>query len=491
MVEHVSSMGRVRVADSGEESAPAAVPPPDMSRVPRGERAARALVEAIAAGDDRLEGHALEIKGDLDLRSAKDKTKLAKFVLGAANRMPDKAASAFEGHAVMVIGVKDGRVVGVAPVENLDIENAITPYVGADGPTWDLMRVRVPGSPNDALLLLVDPPLWGQPPFPCLRDGVDLVDGEIYVRTNGKTSKAKSGDIKNLSRRTASAAAPAVAFEVCLDGEVVPVEVDDRITLDAYIASERSRLLDALPSSKPPTERKRTAMSSLDFAMGASAAQSAMTATLNVMTTPEPRTEDQYRTQIDTWEQQTRTAWPEGVDRLIGLRLPLVAPRVENLEEVFLHDVELVVHLEGKVRGVSAELDEYEPTCPSLGLPPTPRTWGPKPLDLRLQVPAYSLGFGGPAVPASPPSVSWSNTGSVTITFEVGDLRPRETYTCVDSDLILVVNGAQDVPIHGTWKITARDHHRIYVGELTVALAQPLDLTPELDAILRRRQQHE
>ncbi|MBO0609893.1 toll/interleukin-1 receptor domain-containing protein [Myceligenerans salitolerans] len=63
--------------DGSVEMASAGVPPLDTSQVPRGERVTRVLVDAIAAGDDRLERHYLEIKGTIDLTGARDRAKLA------------------------------------------------------------------------------------------------------------------------------------------------------------------------------------------------------------------------------------------------------------------------------------------------------------------------------------------------------------------------------------------------------------------------------
>jgi hypothetical protein len=66
----------------------------DLTRVPRGELAARVLVAALAQTDDRAERHFLEIKSSVDLKSKEGIAKVAKFILGAANRMPDVARPA-------------------------------------------------------------------------------------------------------------------------------------------------------------------------------------------------------------------------------------------------------------------------------------------------------------------------------------------------------------------------------------------------------------
>ncbi|GAB3164131.1 hypothetical protein GCM10027059_19660 [Myceligenerans halotolerans] len=510
--------------DGSEEVASVSVPLVDTSRAPHGERAARALVDAVAAGDDRLERYYLEVKGTLDLTSARDRAKLAKFILGAGNRMPDRAAKAFDGHAVMVIGVVDGQAAGVPPVEVLDIEKAVMPFIGADGPNWDLIRVPVPGSENDVLLLIVDPPQWGQPPFPCLKDGAGLFDGDVYVRTDGETRKAKAGEIKELSRRVAAGAAPAVGFDVDLIGEVVPVTVDTGATLEAYLAAETRRLFHPLPGRareepeadgadrETPGRRRRVVipegmledLADLPADESARRHEAALAAadryarrteritdlasSLGSLIEPESRSEDEYRAQAAGWREQFRAAWPEAKERLISMRLASVAPRVVNLEEAFLHDVELVMHLEGDVRGVRVDTDHDDnPTLLRLGLPRPPRTWGPRPHNL---LGGYATVGMIPAMPALGPYVSqvralnWENTGSVTLTFDIGDLRPRATYVCPDSDLILVVDDPEHAPVSGTWEITARGHNKVYSGQLSLPIGAAVDLTPEFIGIL-------
>lgn len=510
------------MVNDSDAAATAGVPTVDTSRAPHGERAARALVDAIAAGDDRLESHYLELKGTLDLTGARDRGKLAKFILGAANRMPDKAAKAFGGHAVMVIGVMNGQVVGIAPVENLDVEKAVMPYIGADGPRWELIRVRV-FSGNDVLLLIVDPPQWGQAPFPCLKDGEGLVDGDVYVRTDGETRKAKSGEIKELSRRAAVGANVAVGFDVDFVGEVIPAVVDTDATLEAYLAAETRRLLRPLlgraremtevdgTAGESPGRRRRfvipegtfeNLMSLSDDEFGrrhesgleaaARRAEESLAGpaagALGLFVEPESRSGGAYRAEVADWRARFRAAWPEAREQFLGMRLTAVAPRVVNREEVFLHDVELVVHLEGDVRGVEADPDhDSEPHLHGLGLPRPPRKWGPRQSDFMRNFAAVGR---FPVMPASQPyaavprMLSWDNTGSVTLSFEIGDLRPRATHVCPDSDLILVVDDPSHEPVRGTWEITARGHHKVYAGELSVPVGAAVDLTPEFMRIL-------
>jgi hypothetical protein len=68
---------------------------------------------------------------------------VAKFILGAANRDPERSAPRFEGHALMVLGVGDnGHVPGVPAFEALDLETDVQRFTGVDGPRWDFERVK-------------------------------------------------------------------------------------------------------------------------------------------------------------------------------------------------------------------------------------------------------------------------------------------------------------------------------------------------------------
>jgi hypothetical protein len=87
----------------------------------------------------------------------------------------------------------------------------------------------------------------------------------------------------------------------------------------------------------------------------------------------------------------------------------------------------------------------------------------------RFLVPGLSREFPYiPSMPSIPGPVSFRNGGSVTIDVQVGDLRPRETYTTDDDEMVLVVDEAGLTELTGTWKITVRGHHAVYEGTLNV-----------------------
>lgn len=117
------------------------LPPLDTSRAPLGEVAASRLVEAIVARGDVAERHYLEVRSDVDLATKLGAAKVAKFILGAANRPLELAARAFGGYAVMILGVSEGQTPGIARVEVKEIETRVRPYLSASGPGWDIERL--------------------------------------------------------------------------------------------------------------------------------------------------------------------------------------------------------------------------------------------------------------------------------------------------------------------------------------------------------------
>lgn len=229
----------------------------DLTRAPRGELAAAQLVAAAADRGDLAEHHYLELKGPPDLASKVNKAKLAKFILGAANRLPERAAEAFEGYGVMIIGITENGVEGVPPVEMLALSQVVQPFLGAAGPRWDIVRVSVEDSPNQVIVLLVDPPLTGQPPFICRSNGEGLQSGRIYFRGDGETREATADEVDLLMARGSARLADPVELEVGIVGTVVPLIVDEDRTINEYIVKTRRRLLDALPARPQPSRRSR------------------------------------------------------------------------------------------------------------------------------------------------------------------------------------------------------------------------------------------
>lgn len=463
------------------------MPELDISRAPRGVLAAQRLVAAVAEQGDLAERHYLELKSELDLSTKKDKEKIAKFILGAANRMPDVAATAFEGYGVMIIGVKQGAITGIPPIEMMEISKVIQKYVGAAGPRWDIVWVPIDDSLNQVLAILVEPPKLGQGPFPCRANGDSLTDVRIYIRADGETREANSGEVDLLIQRGSSSAQVEVDFAVEVLGDVASFTIDEEGTVDEYIGRVRVLLFGAMPGAEQPVldaeaHTKRT------VGLSAYRATAALSPVASMFKEPERRTQKEYIESINRWETSFRKAWKAGLPKIEASQLCPTVVKITNQTTTFFHDVEVKLHLEGDVFA----LDYYAPECANgfgnLKLPRPPRQWGPTQPSYGLSGYANMARFDTPSLaPYVPSSISYKNDGSVNLSLNVGELRPRGTYESEDEEIVLVVTDRSLASIHGTWELTARGHNDIYTGEIDIPVTGNRDITEAARAILKLR----
>lgn len=461
----------------------------DTSRAPRGVLAAQALIVAVAKQGDLAERHYLELKSTLDLSTKKDKEKIAKFILGASNRMPDVAAKAFEGYGVMVIGVKQGDIAGIPPIEMVEISKTIQQYVGAAGPRWDIVWVPIESSPNLVLLILVDPPEFGQGPFPCRANGESLTSGRIYIRADGETREANAEEFDLLLKRGSALPKAEVDFAVDLLGGVSSFSLDDDRTVQWYLRIRSGQLLAALPSKEPPTTTRLKGIGSgaAGFAAAyAPALESISSPIFDTMYAPEERTEDGYRAAVDRWEADFRRSWAAAKSTIAASQLTPITVKITNRTMTFLRDVELKLHLEGEVFAFDYVDPERLDDLLDIKLPHPPREWGPHARTVNMSVYAdLAHTLSSSPVAYLPPSISFKNVGSVDLNLNVGELRPLGTYESEDEVFVLVVADETLTTIHGTWQLTARDHNEVYRGEISTPVAGVRDITEVARQILK------
>lgn len=482
----------------------------DLSRAPRGELVAAQLVAAVAVAGDLAERHYLELKGPSDLQSKVSKQKVAKFILGAANRMPERAAEAFEGYGVMIVGITKDGAVGVPPIEMLSLAQVIQPFLGAIGPRWDIVRIPVENSTNQVIVILVDPPEMGQSPYVCRASGESLVDGRIYYRADGETREPTSDELDQLMARGAAMPQLPVELEVRVTGKVMPVAVESERTLEEFIAMTRTELLDAIPATKAEPEPEQTSATPagvenaragtiadaiareanrpwLSTSLAASAPSLGVLLGAEV---PEKRTEEKYRAEIDNWEQRFRDAWPDAVDLYLAYAVETNEISVANKGRTFLPDVVVELHLEGAVERIEPEhASEDGPDWRDLKLPAPPRRWGP-----TKGAPLFGIGhqpnWAGLTPPYltppsfAPSSTSWKNGGSVDVSVAVGDLRPEATFESDDGESILIIRGSIPASVQGTWRATIRGYHDVFTGTMEAEVADSTALTDSLREFL-------
>ncbi|MDJ0338696.1 hypothetical protein [Cryobacterium sp. PH31-O1] len=444
-----------------------------IDRLPRGEIAVRQLVDAVVERGDTVERHYLEVKSAVDLRTKIGQAKLVKFILGAANRRPEVAAQAFEGHAIMILGVSVHGADGNPPIEMMELSRNLEPYLSSDGPKWDVQRLPVDDG-NEVLLVIVDPPTDGLSMFVCKKNGEGLVDGGIYFRADGETRQAKSEEIAMLLAR-ATASTPETEVRVESLGSATFVTCNRSLSVDPWIEAVTVKRW----KSYELHVRAESPASFTNFAEIAALTIPRMSALIGEK--PEPRTREAYESQIDAWGDEVRASWPSAFDETVSARLGDVRFTIVNESDTYLTDVELRIHLEGDVDA----LDWVDPQRKNIRseLPVPPREWGPLPSAsaaemLRYQHVQYAAS--SPYVPSLPSATQFRNSGSVDIEMSVGDLRPRQAWTSDEDHMVLVLRTAGLAEVQGTWAMTARDHHRVYRGTLTVSVASPVDLTAQV-----------
>ncbi|WP_230571804.1 hypothetical protein [Saccharothrix luteola] len=435
----------------------------DFSVLPRGQMEWTSLIDDLSRTDDRVERHFLELKSDVDLTGSAGRAKVVKFILGAANRDPDTAARYFQGHALMVLGVAPGAVTGIAPFEAMDLARFVARYTGTPGPRWDFQRVPAREG-RDVIVILVDPPTGSV--WTCLSDGPEkLTDGAIFVRADGETRFAKGAEIRAMVDRGRAHTVPA-ELDVAVVGRAVRHPHGYEQVLVDYIEAHRERLGEASARvrSRPGTRLAGFDTLGAQFSIG------------------DRRKPEEFLAEVESWQEEVRRAWPEVLDHLAGYAGRGVHLRIRNSSDAFLENVEVQVHIEGEVRAVDPVEDDGLDL--SSRLPALPVRWG----ATTLLSSAFALNnYPVPDVlrpAAMGMGVLYHNGGSTTLTMTLDALRPRSVHDTDPGDFALVVDGPDITELRGTWRITARGHHRVYEGELAVPVKQLGDVDEPIRSAL-------
>lgn len=407
----------------------------DLTRLPTGELGRAGLVQYVLATDDRAERYFLEVKSEVDLNTKADQAKVAKFILGAANRDRAQAARRFGGYSLMVLGVGSSEVVGVPPFEAKDLAKTVTRLVGSDGPSWDFDRVEVDG--KDVIIITVDPPtgeLWT-----CRADGAGVTDGAIFVRADGETRQATGDEIRVLISR-ATDVTPDVAVEVSVDGEVFAIHLnEDELTswIDAEVALLRAQV-------SAPT------------------GGCAMGVVYRLNSASEIRDRDEFLAQVASWEAASRAAPTRGVLEMAGRALPGVSLRLHNMGRTFLRSVRVDINFDAPIVAVDwAQEDRDEPVE---FFPDRPNDWGRYGLADSLRM----ASFDNVVVRRRGVSevLQQASTGEGALTLYLDALRPEEQFASDEDQVVLVMlDGAPPSQVTAHWRVTAEGVHDVFEGD--------------------------
>lgn len=308
---------------------------------PLGEAQRQSILDAVIEEGDAAESLGLEIKSDVD-PSVKGPglAKVAKCILGMANRAPQDAQRFFGGFGLLILGAGKGAAPGFAAgIEHHDLAARLRPYLGDPGPRWDLNRLTTTDG-NDILFITVEPPVLGDPIYPCRREYQsgskdtkgDLADGDIYVRETTSTRKARAQQIDALVTRALGPGGPRLNLAFAVHGEALAVADSDSAIRD-LIEHERLSLREELETD----HRDQT----LSWA-----------ATYDVLGRTSRVNPEDIDAAVRSAELEWWSRWPTCRDTLFGaVGLP-VSFTLQNPE--LLHEPEIVIRIHD-ARGLAVE----------------------------------------------------------------------------------------------------------------------------------------
>lgn len=439
----------------------------DLTRLPRGDRSWIALIDYAASVGDLAEATWLELKGRLPLACKPDRTRsgvvLARAIIGMANRMPDAASTSLAGYGVVLVGVsKSGALEGADTVDGADLEQALNPYVGQDGPVWDFRFVQHPS--GLVMAVIVDPPAWGDPIRSCRKAFQDngsklsVRDGDIFVRRPGKTELASSAEIRDLERRRLKAPhADAKVTVGYTDGfQRFDVASGIQVVEDA-IRNSAQELLSSIPQTKEP-----------DRSIGRGLV-------VNMPNWLQPD-EEAYRADVAEWQSACLGAAEQVATDLMRFGMAQGELTITNHSPTYLEGVRaqaefpegVLVLRRSDLRYTDRELEELD--LFDL-LPDRPPAWGAfdgvrvDPIDL-------------PVIPLSGYEV-YERSGSTVVSWSLGDLRPEDTVYSTEQFAVICAEDRETVPV--TWRVTARGINHVFTGAFEIVRTDDDDEDEEVD----------
>ena len=416
-------------------------------------------MEAVFQAGPNDEQTWLEWKSTLDLRSKRDMaTVTSKAIIAMANRDPDEAALTVGGIGIIVIGVEPGSVLGVTPVDNADLDQMISLYVGADGPLWHPYWDQYQG--KTILIIEVTPPQWGDPPH-AFRKALDPIsDGQVFVRKKARSVPPDHKDVLRLAQRYAARRQGSELDISVVIGYPSPLP---RCTwtennLESLVGVRRDYLMAPLLE-----ERARKT-----GAFNASVQSTLWAGHCGPFTGPERRTEDAYEAEVEAYLGQLRTSWPSVMREAAALLMPTPEFKAVNQTDRNFRALEVRITVAGAADAVERNPNTDAPSLLDL-LPEAPRLWGRHSLDFGLKPnPPYAAFL--PVFPG--PQTSVERDGGFTLTFPPIDLRPRQTRVLERNWAVLIPVERPD-PVTAEWTATSVNADGRASGQLTMTFDGP------------------
>ncbi len=422
----------------------------DTSVIPLGERALRGVLNHVVAVGDEAEATYLEVKSRLDMNSKATAAKIAKFLLGAANRRPGEAARHFHGYAVLVIGAQKSSAPGVLRgTEAHELEDRLRPYLGSQFPAFEFGRIGI-DSDHEVLFIIAQPPEDGQTIFPCCKSyqGADrsdnIEDGAIYVRGTSNTRPARSGEVLALVERVRRGGKPPIVLEVQRLGPICRV---DRV--DEILGILRRREEEQFTKQLTPAEDTGEPM---PFKL-----------TLNVFGNSKPLSTEDREQALAAWQSKKVEHIAKGREHFLGVGLPDADVQVVSRDR-FVAKPHLILTFHN-----CEVLDYLDPDDADLEKAVEPVLRPHDPFSLNVDYSAIQ------PLPRGYP-VTWSPRGDdaeVVLTPE--SFRPNVPWTSDQDDYVIIARDPQASSVVVSWKLTEDGNDAVTSGELRVPTEPLID----------------
>jgi hypothetical protein len=426
----------------------------DTNIVPLGERSWRKIIEYIEAVGDEAETPYLEVKSSLDFNSKSGIAKVAKFLLGTANRLPHEASRHFNGYAVLVIGAQKGSSLGIPRgVEAHDLENILRPYLGTQFPIFEFGRVTI-NSQNEVLFIIAQPPQDGQSIFPCHKDFQGekkqdtLENGAVYVRGASNTRRAHAGEILALVERARSEGKPPINLDIDILGPVHKVKPIEDI-LEQFYEKEKIEF----NNHKDSTSAKNNPSSS--FARMSSA---------GILGFPKSLSPRERANALEKWLKDKPENIKRGREYILGVRLSGTGIRVISHNRfitkphliLIFRDCELVDYLE-----------EDDLNYSKIVKPIISDQYPHEVFDVSSLSNFTPVGY----------PVHWQNEErGAKILLTPDSFRPNEPWETDLDDYVLISKDPNAKSIQVTWTLTEEHNNEETTGEFQVSTAELISI---------------
>lgn len=430
----------------------------DTGIIPLGERALQRILDHVVAVGDEAETTYLKVKSPLDMSSKATAAKIAKFLLGAANRRPQQAAQHFHGYAVLVIGAQKGSAPGVpGGTEAHELEDRLQPYLGPQFPAFEFARISV-DSEHEVLFVVAQPPQEGQSIFPCYKNhqGDDrrdnLEDGAIYVRGTSNTRPARSGEVLALVERARGGGKPPIELEVEVLGPICRVARVEEVL-------ERLRDYQEEQFCKEP-----------DVAEEAFAATAIRRASSVFGGTAHLTAQDREKA-LTAWRSGKTEHLAKGREHFLGVGLPGAGVRVVSCDR-FVAKPHLIITFHG-----CELLDHLDPDDADFEKAVEPVLRPRDPLRPSFDYSALRLRSGGYPV-------AWSNSGEdaeVVLTPE--SFRPNAPWMSDLDDYGIVSRDIRASSVEVSWVLTEDGNDAVTSGEFQVPTEEIVDAADLFKAV--------